>query len=284
MFDKDLKPMLLKEVDKPFDSDDFIYELKYDGIRVLIYVSDEVFKIITRNGNNVTNIYPELSCIKDLVKNHKVIFDGEIVAFSNGKPSFLELQKRSHLKSNYKILSKMEEIPICFVAFDLLYLDKDITGIDLLTRKKKLSKFKDNDFFIKTKFYSYGIRLFNHAKKLGLEGIVAKQKNSKYIMGERVDFWLKIKNFKKDYFYIYGYSKLKKKYVLFLGEYKDKYFKSVGKVSVIKDNSILKLVLKQKITKQLNDINYVKPQYKILVHYVEKTNNNTLRQPFIKRN
>lgn len=283
MFNKNLKPMLLKEVDKPFDSDDYIYELKYDGIRVLIYVSDNVFKIITRNGNDVTNLYPELSSIKVIVKNHKVIFDGEIVAFSNGKPSFLELQKRSHLKSNYKILSQMREIPVCFVAFDILYLDKDITNLDLITRKGELSKFKDNDFFVKTKYYSEGIKLFKHAKKLGLEGIVAKQKNSKYIVGDRVDTWLKIKNFKKDYFYIYGYSKLKDKYALFLGEYKRGILNNVGKVSVTKDNSILKLVLKQKVVKQLKEVYYVKPQYKILVHYLEKTKNNTLRQPFIKK-
>jgi len=288
MFNKILRPMLLKEVDKPFNSKDYIYEIKYDGIRALIYASDKEFKIITRNGNNVANIYPELKDIQKLVGKHKVIFDGEIVAFKNGKPSFSELQHRNNLKNKSKINSLLSEIPICFIAFDIIYLDKALTDLVLLERKNILNNFLDTDIFIKTKMYDDGLKLFSHIKKIGLEGIVAKQKSSVYIPNKRVDTWLKIKNFKKEFFYVYGYEKLKDKYALYLGEFKNKKLHPVGKVSVMPDNSVLKLVKKQKkISSNFinfdEDIIYVEPVNKILVHYMERTENNTLRQPFIKR-
>lgn len=291
MFNKIISPMLLKEVDKPFNNNDYIYELKYDGIRALIYVSKNVFKIITRNGNDVAKLYPELKNIQKLVRNHKVIFDGEIVAFKNGRPSFEELQKRNHLKNIYKIIQMIDEAPVYYIAFDIIYLDKDLTSLELIKRKKILNSFKDSNIFIKTKTYNNGLELFEHTKKVGLEGIVAKLKSSKYVCGKRVGIWVKIKNFKKQYFYVYGYKKLKDKYALYLGEFKNKKFYAVGKVSVMDNNNILKLVQKQKrINNAFIDIDldenitYVEPINKILVHYINKTENNTLRQPFIKKN
>lgn len=288
MFDKVLRPMLLKEVDKPFNDNNYIYELKYDGIRTLMYVSSNAFKLITRNGNDVARIYPELKTVQNVVGKHKVIFDGEIVAFKNGKPSFSELQHRNNLKNTNVIENKLVEIPVCFVVFDIIYLDKDLTNLELVERKKLLNNFSDTDIFIKTKIYDDGLKLFSHIKKLGLEGIVAKQKTSKYICGKRVDNWLKIKNFKNQYFYVYGYKKLKDKYALYLGEFKNKKLFPIGKVSVMENNNVLKLVKKQKkINNPFIDLNenitYVEPINKILVHYLERTENNTLRQPFIKK-
>lgn len=281
MFNKILKPMLLKTVDKPFNDNNYIYELKYDGIRAFMYLSSNTFRLITRNGNDVARIYSELKSVQNIVGKHKVIFDGEIVAFKNGNPNFSELQKRGHRK-NIK-----EEIPICFVVFDIIYLDKDLTNLELIRRKEILNTFQDTNYFIKTKMYEDGVDLFKNVKRLGLEGIVAKQKLSKYIPNKRVDFWIKIKNFKKEYFYVYGFIKLKKKYALYLGEYKNKKFFSVGKVSVMPNNEVLKMVQKQKkvnnIFSNINkDISFVEPINKILVQYMERTENNTLRQPFIK--
>ena len=288
MFNKILSPMLLKERDKPFIDDNYIFELKYDGIRTLLYVSPKTFKLITRNGNDLANIYPELKSVQNIVGNHKVIFDGEIVAFKNGKPSFSELQHRNHLKNISKIKLMINEIPVCFVVFDIIYFDKDLTNLTLMERKKILNDFTDTDIFIKTKMYNDGLKLFKHIKKIGLEGIVAKQKDSKYILGKRVENWVKIKNFKKEYFYVYGVTKLKDKYALYLGEYKNKKLIPVGKVSVMPDNDVLRMVQKQKKVKNIfvditENINFVEPINKILVHYMERTLNNTLRQPFIKR-
>ena len=71
-----LDPMLLKEIAKPFSNKDYLYELKFDGIRALIYVSKDYFFIQSRNGKDLTVFYPELKEIQKLVHNKKVIFDG----------------------------------------------------------------------------------------------------------------------------------------------------------------------------------------------------------------
>ena len=114
-----LRPMLLEEVNQIFQDDDYLYEIKFDGIRALIYVSKNEFKIISRNGKDLTKKYPELKKIQNLVGNSKVIFDGEIIATLNGIPNFSLLQKRNRIKKvNSSII---EEIPVSFVAFDILY-------------------------------------------------------------------------------------------------------------------------------------------------------------------
>jgi len=287
MFNQILRPMLLKEVDKPFYDYHYLYELKYDGIRVLIYVSKNHLKIITRNGRDVTHVYPELQCIQNLVGKHQVIFDGEIVAFFNGKPSFNQLLTRHHLKNESQIKTKMEETPVCFVVFDILYQDRELIQFPLIKRKNILKQYLDSEVFIKAKSYQNGLELFKKVKKLGLEGIVAKEKNSVYIPNTRVDFWLKIKNFKMDSFFVHGYLKLKDKYRLLLGEYRHQQLFYVGNVSVTKDNSVLNEVKKlKKVKNQFVNANpegiYIEPKLTIQVYYMERTSNHTLRQPFVK--
>lgn len=281
MFHKILKPMLLKEAEKPFLDKNYLYELKYDGIRGLVYASKDVFRVITRNGRDVTKTYPELVMIRELVGNRKVIFDGEIVAFKNGLPSFLELQKRCNLKSVLNIKKSIIDIPVCFIAFDIIYLDKSLVDLPLVERKEYLNKFLDKDVFIKTKVYGDGVKLFERVKSIGMEGIVAKRKDSKYYPGVRVDVWVKIKNFKCEEFYILGYKKLKNKYALLLGEKVGRKIVEVGRVSVTEDKEIIRK-LKKLDVKYEDDFKYVKAIYKIKVHYMERTSNNTLRQPFIK--
>ena len=109
--------MLLEEVNEPFNDKNFLYEIKFDGIRALIYVSKNSFKILSRNGTNLTNKYLELKKIQKLVGNHEIIFDGEIIATEGALPSFSLLQKRNKIK---KITDKIiEEVPVTFIAFDI---------------------------------------------------------------------------------------------------------------------------------------------------------------------
>ncbi|MDE5888963.1 MAG: DNA ligase, partial [Bacilli bacterium] len=231
-FGEYFKPMLLTEVDKPFDDEEYLYELKFDGIRATIHVSPSTFIIYNRNGYDITYLYPELKNIKKLVKD-KCIFDGEIVAFDNTSPSFSKLQQRSHIKDKTKIASYSENEPVCFVVFDCIYKNQDITKKPLIERKKVLEKFKDNDYFIKTQYtLKEGTKLFKKVKKASLEGIVAKKINSEYELNTRTRNWLKIKNFKDEEFYIGGYIDTKAKTSLLLGEYRKNKFCYVGKVSI----------------------------------------------------
>ncbi len=282
--DKNLKPMLLKEVSKPFQDEKYLYELKFDGIRAIIYASKDEFVIKSRNGNDLTSTYPELKNIQKLVGTKKVIFDGEIVAIKNSKTSFKKLQERNNQKNLTRIQELQQEIPVTFIAFDILYENKKLIELPLEKRQKYLNKYRNTNYFIKSKTYKNGPKLFKEVKKLNLEGIIAKEKDSIYYPGKRVDNWLKIKNVKEEYFYVHGFIFNTNKYSLILGEYKNKKWYYVGKVSVMPNTDIIKKLLKLSKRKNIltnynEEVNFVRPIYKVLVSYLEKTTDGKLRQP-----
>ena len=279
-----LKPMLLEEGDKPFNSKDYLYEIKFDGIRALIYVGKSSFKIISRNGNDLTSKYPELKDMQKIVGNHEVIFDGEIIATFHGLPSFSLLQKRNRIK---KISDKLvEEIPVCFVAFDILYDQHDLTSFSLTKRKDILKQYKENEHFIVSKVYKEGMQLFKMVKKVGLEGIVAKKKSSKYYPGERTWDWVKVKNVHVDNYVVHAYLEKTNTYSLFLGDDKTKDLKFVGKVSINKRHPlIMELKKLKKVDNQFvnleEDAIYIEPIKKVRVKYLERLKSGMLRHATI---
>jgi len=292
LFKKSFKPMLLKEIEKPFNNKNYIYEIKFDGIRSLIYVSKTSFKIKSRNELDITHLFPELNKIQEFVKE-PTIFDGEIVIFKNGAPSFSKLQERLHLKGEEKILLKSKAEPVVFIVFDILYKKKNLINLPLMKRKKILNEFPDTEEFIKSIYLEeQGIKLFQKIKKLNLEGIVAKEKNSTYEPNKRVDKWLKIKNKKSEDFFIGGYIEKKSEYVfsVLLGEKKENKLLYVGKVSVSKQNDLyekIKKLSKRKSSPFINEteknVNYVNPKYICEVEFLEKGKEGKLRHPVFKK-
>lgn len=272
--------MLLEEVNEPFNDKNFLYEIKFDGIRALIYVSKNSFKILSRNGTNLTNKYPELNKIQKLVGNHEIIFDGEIIATEGAHPSFSLLQKRNKIK---KITDKIiEEVPVTFIAFDILYDNVDLTNLSLDKRKKILGQYPDNSVFIKSRIYSDGLSLFKMVKKIGLEGIVAKKRKSIYLFGKRTSDWVKVKNIHVDNFIVHGYLEKTNTYSLLLGEYKNNKLKYVGKVSVNKRHEVMRKIKKSKKVNNsfvnfLEDAIYVEPTISVRVRYLEKHKSGALR-------
>ena len=288
LWNKDIKPMLLGEVDEVFDSKEYLYEVKYDGIRVLVFVSKDKIVIRSRYGIDITGLFPEMKVLCKMVKDD-VIFDGEIIMLDNNKVSFSKLQKRIHLKNKKTIEFLSKTNPIIFICFDVIYEGKDLINLSLLERKYVLSNYKDNDVFIKSTYViGDGTKLFNAIKKLDMEGIVAKKINSKYLVNERSDNWLKIKNYKSGDFIIIGYINKEESHVisLVLGEYLNKKIVYVGKVILGKKRSLADKILKMKKSKGVveikdKDVIYIKPEIKCFVKYLERTDNGLLRQPFI---
>ena len=286
-----LIPMLLHEVSKPFNDNNYIFELKFDGLRCLIYIDNGEIIIKSRRNIILNNIYPELLEIKNIT-NEKCIFDGEIVLFENDKPSFSRLQERARLKNKNRINYMIENYPVTFVCFDILYKNKDLTNMPLIDRKHILNKFKNTNYFVKTKYYEgIGKDLFEFVKKENLEGIIAKKKNSLYTYNKRIKDWIKIKNFKLEAFYICGYIDIEKNNIitLILGEKINNDFRFVGKVILGKKDNLYKIIKKEKETKNYLtnfceiEVSYIKSKYKVDVYYMERTKNNLLRQPFIKK-
>ena len=280
---KDLRPMLLKEIEKPFDSEDFIYEIKFDGIRALIYACDSGVKIISRNGVDMTRLYPELKCISKLVTS-KVIIDGEIVVMRDGVPSFSCLQHRN------RSIQNIGEMPVTFVAFDILYEDKVLTGLPLIKRKDILSRsLKENEFVQISKVFNVGEKLFENIKKLNLEGIVAKKKDSTYHINSRSDDWLKIKNYKVESFFVCAYSETRGNSIsLALGEKTKKGLRYVGNVLLGKNCELAKKIMSSKKTlispfndEKIEEKSFLVSKIKVNVKYIEKTTNGKLRHAVI---
>ena len=288
LWNKDIKPMLLGEVREVFDSKEYLYEVKYDGIRVLVFVSKDKVVIRSRYGIDITGLFPEMKVLCKMVKGN-VIFDGEIIMLDNNKVSFSKLQKRIHLKNKKTIEFLSKTNPVIFICFDVIYEGKDLINLSLLERKDVLSNYKDNDVFIKSTYViGDGTKLFNAIKKLDMEGIVAKKINSKYLVNERSDNWLKIKNYKSGDFIILGYINNKESHVisLVLGEYLNKKIVYVGKVILGKKRNLADKILKMKKSKAVvkikdKDVIYIKPEIKCLIKYLERTENGLLRQPFV---
>ncbi len=292
-FGKFFSPMLLKEVEEPFNSASFLFELKFDGIRATLHVGPKTFKIFSRNGNELSKLYPELKALqKNFSKN--VIFDGEIVLFYAGKPSFSKLQERMHLKNENRIKYVSEEMPVCFMVFDCLYEnDNDLSNKTLLERKKILQKFQDTDSFIKVQYIEKeGKKFFEKVKKMDFEGIVAKKKDSLYEINTRTENWLKIKNLKKEIFMIGGYKEKEENAIvtLLLGEYQNKDFHFVGKVTMGKKQCMYQKLKKEKKIKaspfcdyEEKECFYINSCLNCEVWYLERTEDNKLRQPVFKK-
>jgi len=171
-----MKPMLLG-TSLPFDNPDWIFELKLDGFRAIIYIEEDV-KILSRSGRDITNDYPELQKLKAA----PCILDGEIIALSGDRPDFGKLMRKDGT--------------VQFVAFDILRLDgRDLTCLPLTERKKILAgTIKETDRLVVCRYVdTCGIALFQEACARNLEGIVAKRKASIYVPGKRTRDWLKIK-------------------------------------------------------------------------------------------
>lgn len=285
MLNKIVKPMLLSESDTVLENDNYIYEIKFDGIRALIYVIDNNIKIFTRNGKNITNLFPELKVITSSVKKNSIL-DGEIVCLTNNKPDFFKVQKRIHLKNKDKIEISSKNNPALFICFDILYYDKDITNEPLYKRKDELSKINESDYLLKSKVFEDGEKLFKSIKRLDLEGIVCKDKFSTYQVNTRSNSWIKVKNYKVESFFIGGYTDGEKdRFSIYLGEKSNGKLRYVGKVFVSKKD---KLYEKLKNRKSVNNpflefkenINFVKPLQEVKVKYIERNNNNHLREAF----
>ena len=181
MFDrKNIKPMLVSEIPFAFENK-YLYEIKFDGIRALIYVNKNNISIRTRNNVDITHLFLELHGIKNIVGRDTCIFDGEIVLFDRGRPSFSSLQKRLRIKNKDRIKAVSLDNPVQFVVFDIIYQNRDLTNKTLVERKKILDKYKDTDYVVKSKVYSDGEKLFTFVKKLELEGAYHKYTNAGHI-------------------------------------------------------------------------------------------------------
>ena len=205
-----VKPMLATLVDEPFDGGEWLFEVKFDGYRALAYVEDGRVRYVSRNQNEMTADFPELSDLPKHVRAKQAVFDGEICALDeNGRPSFSLMQQRTGFEpGRAKKRTRNPEISIVLYLFDVLYADGySLMRVNLEDRKRILSElFAPGDLFrISEAFPEQGLKLFEAAKQQQLEGIVAKRRTSCYEQ-KRTREWLKVKSTMTQECVIGGYT------------------------------------------------------------------------------
>ena len=206
-------PMLASPVANAFNDNEWVFEIKWDGVRAILFKENDKIKLQSRSGNDITEKYPEVvtSARECLKESKSTVIDGEIVVLDeNGIPSFQAHQRRMNVESKKEILVLSSETPCTFYAFDVLYYEhEDLKKLSYLDRRNILSQILGPNDTIKISDYieEKGIDILKHSKALGLEGIMAKRKSSVYREGVRSRDWLKIKNIKTQDCVVIGYTK-----------------------------------------------------------------------------
>ncbi len=205
---RSIEPML-SQAGEPFDSDQFLFEVKWDGTRCLAFVEDARIRLINRRDIDMRPRYPELACLARLPSG--TVLDGEIVVLEDGKPSFARLQQREHLQDAAKIAVRAQRLPATLIAFDLLFRGGvELMRLPLTERKRQLSEvveqLRDAHVIASDFIIGSGKQYFAAAEQHGLEGIMAKRLSSRYQPGKRSGDWLKIKVAREEDFDIIGYT------------------------------------------------------------------------------
>jgi len=205
-----IEPMLARAVDKPPQAPDYLYEVKWDGIRALISLDEGELKIRGRNGIDFTRQFPELCLPEKAFRATSALFDGEIVCLEeNGKPNFRDVIHRMQQKSDGAIERARAKHPAVCYLFDCLYLDGRPITHEPLTRRREwlLDAVRIDSAYRVSEAVEDGPAFFEAVKQLGLEGVIAKLRNSPYLPGKRSDCWLKIKGRQTAECVIIGYTK-----------------------------------------------------------------------------
>lgn len=287
-FPSDWKPQLATLADEPFDSEDWLFETKYDGYRALAFIRDGKVKLISRNALLFNSKYPKLVEVLGGVAQN-VVFDGEIVVEdTEGKSRFQWLQ-------HYDVNPTRGTLK--FYIFDLLYFNGfDLRLLELIQRKRLLKAIfpKLKNIVYSEHVIGKGIDAFRKAEKAGGEGIIAKQVVSKYHTNKRTKDWLKIKTEMQQEVVIGGYTdpqgSRKGLGALLVGYYRDADFIYAGKVGSGYSESIL-ADLEKKLSKlnratpafinppKMKGAHWVKPELLAQVKFAEWTETGSMRHP-----
>jgi len=203
-----LRPMLAMAAPLPKDDDAWAYEVKWDGVRALVAVEDGRLTVTSRNGNDVSSSYPELRRMARQLGARQLLLDGEVVSFNaQGRTDFGLLQSRMHVGRPGAAL--LRSAPVQLLVFDLLHHD----GVSLLDRtyderRAALERLRleGEHWQVPPAFHGGGQAVVNATRAQGLEGVVAKRRDSSYVPGRRGEWWLKVKHVRRTSAVIAGWK------------------------------------------------------------------------------
>ena len=297
-----LKPMLARTGPLP-TGDKWGYEIKWDGIRALVYSQPGTLRIESRNLRDLTAQYPELRRLGRALGSHEAILDGEIVALdADGRPSFERLQQRMHLTSDAVIKRRAKDAPASFVVFDVLFVDGErLLELPLSERRERLEalRLEGPSWQTPAIHMGDGAALLAATAAQGLEGLVAKRLDSTYEPGRRASSWIKVKNTRRQELVVGGWMegegrRAKGLGALLVGHYEGDKLRYAGRVGTGFTDKTLRDMEKrlaslarktspfQAGSKPPKGANWVEPRLVAEVEFTEWTREGILRHPSYK--
>jgi bifunctional non-homologous end joining protein LigD len=209
-FPNTIEPMQAESRHGSFADDRWTFEPKMDGVRAIAFLRDGAVTLRSRRGLDATTRYPGVANAVARQPAHTLVLDGEVVALDErGVPSFERLQERMNLGNAAEIARAEKRTPVIYYVFDLLYLDGlDLRGVPLEDRLETLARIVQPLPQLQpiAPFEVDGITAFAAAQRYGLEGVIAKRRDSVYESGRRSRAWLKVKDRTSDEFVVGGYA------------------------------------------------------------------------------
>ncbi len=299
-----MAPMLATLAKAPFSHPDWVFEPKLDGLRAIAFVQDGKARLVSRGGREVARVYPSLA--EELTEQPgQMVIDGEVVAPDDeGRPSFQRLQHRMNLQGEADIRRADVQVPVLYYVFDLLYIDGyDLRAVPFEERRRLLERtlVPSQRVRLVDQFEEDGEAAYQAAVEHGLEGVMAKRRDSAYRSAERSHLWLKVKATLSDEFIVGGYSRGTGARsgtfgALILGQYDEQgKLRYAGHVGTGFDDRTLK-----ELRKRLDDLGterspfsgdvsgraeatWVKPELVAEVKFAQRTSDGRLRVPVFLR-
>jgi DNA ligase D-like protein (predicted ligase) len=296
---------MLAKTREAFDDENYFFEPKWDGLRVILFLRDRKLELQNRNLRDATGSYPELQRIKASIRAKAAVMDGEVVVLGeNGTPNFGSLQARFGVDDPKRVSVLAKTTPVTYVAFDLLHINgQDVINRPLVERKRRLkSILREGPYLLYGDHVEgQGTRFFQEATRRGFEGVIAKESQSQYVQGLRTDYWIKIKKVNTTDCVVVGFSDGEGARALTFGSLilaaydDDSVLQHVGNVGGgFSDDTLVDV--KRKLSKLRTEtptvqgpvdsptpVTWVKPVLVVEVAYLAVTNDGRLRFPRFKR-
>ncbi len=263
------------------DDISWLYEIKWDGWRILLHKKYDSVEAYTRHGNNVTAKFPELHSVGKSIKEDIAIIDCEGVVLRNGLSVFDDFNYRGRLSNKDKINQATLTHPATFIAFDVLATDSNQTNKPLIERKDILKSIVEpsDNLLITPSVIGNGSNAFEITKEKGMEGIIGKRSNSVYKTNHRSKDWLKYKHFKLMDVVILGYKENPFTMIVGVNLSNGKY-RPVASVEFgfkPEEKTAFREIAKQIISKVERDLIWLEPLLHCKVQYLERTASGSLR-------
>ena len=289
-------PMKSTLSENPPKGDEWLFEIKWDGVRAICFIDDKQVRMTSRTGNSCERQYPELSVIGHQISAKQAILDGEIAVLDqNGVSRFGLIQHRIAVADPNSVAHLARRTPVTLFVFDLLYLDGyDLRGVPLLERKRVLQSIlqPSNVMRFSQHFVNNGEEMLQAARATGLEGIIAKRATSTY-QSTRSRDWIKIKIVAQQEFIICGYTAGERDFFgsLVLGLYENGKLVYLGNVGTGFDQRMMEQIFRRiepLVTSQSpfeempqigREITWVRPEMVCAVKFANWTEEGRLRAP-----